>query len=77
MGGWARGRANTAAIFVSAYLRHYFRSIFLPILLTMVVKFKFGQTHIRVIPDNGVGAIRSVKIDGRRVLIPEIIFVSA
>lgn len=28
----ARGRANTAAIFVSAYLRHYFISIFPPFL---------------------------------------------
>jgi len=64
MGGWARGRANTAAIFVSAYLRHYFSSIFLPILLTTVVKFKFGKAHIHVIPDNCVGTKTFVKIDG-------------
>jgi len=62
MGGRTRGRANTAAIFVSAYLRHYFISIFLPILLTTVVKFKLGKAHIHVIPNNDVGT--SVKVDG-------------
>jgi hypothetical protein len=54
-GGRARGRANTAAIFVSAYLRHYFVSIFLPFLHTTVVKFKCGKAYIAARPDNDVG----------------------
>jgi hypothetical protein len=76
-GGRTRGRANTAAIFVSAYLRHYFVSIFQPFLHPAVVKFECGKAHIAVRPDNGVGTAVCVKSDNchRPIPNPEISFV--
>jgi hypothetical protein len=59
----ARGRANTAASFVSAYLCHYFISIFLKFLLTTVAKCKFLMAETAVQPNNDVRTVMLFKIN--------------